>query len=158
MRPVPLAWSLLCSSVIEATLHHKERMAADLLAFHSFTPSYTSAYSPIHMLWGVYRRQVSTIGGATPHLVSMSHQRYVAWATMYMYCMRGYEQWLRASLASVEDLYNVSFRRTARVTGTMWHNVLLFHARALWDEAASSRCAYFWKSCSAHTARHVDRR
>ena len=158
MRPVRLARFLLRSSFIEATLHHKERMAADLLAFHSFTLSYTSAYSLIHVLWGVYRRQVSTIGGATLHMVSMSHQRYGAWATMCMYCMRGHEQWLRASLASVEDLYNVSFRRTARVTRTIWHNVLLSRARALWEEAASSRRAYFLKSCSAHTVRHLDQR
>ena len=95
MRPVRLAGFLLRSSFIEATLHHKERMAADLLAFHSFTLSYTSTYSLIHVLWGVYRRQVSTIGGATLHMVSMSHQRYVAWATMCMYCMRGHEQWHR---------------------------------------------------------------
>ena len=67
----------------------KERMAADLLAFHSFTLSYTSTYSLIHVLWGVYRRQVSTIGGATLHMVSMSHQKYVPWATMGMYYMRG---------------------------------------------------------------------
>ena len=66
-------------------------MAADLLVFHSFTLSYMSAYSLIHVLWGVYRQQVSTIGGATLHMISMSHQRYVAWATMCMYCMRGHE-------------------------------------------------------------------
>ena len=96
----------------------------DLLGFHSFTLSYTSTYSLIHVLWGVNQRQVSTIGEATLHMVSMSHQRYVAWATMCMYCMRGHEQWLRASLTSGEDLYKVSFRRAARDTRTMWHNVL----------------------------------
>ena len=63
MCHVLLARFLLRSSFIEATLHHKERMAADLLAFHSFTLLYTSAYSLIRVLWGVYRRQVSTIGG-----------------------------------------------------------------------------------------------
>ena len=156
MRPVRLARFLLRSSFIEATLHHKERMAADQLAFHSFTLLYTSAYSLIHVLWGVYQRHISTIGGATLHMVSMSHRRYVAWATMCMYCMWGHEQWLRVSLASVEDLYNVSFHRTARVTRTMWHNVLLSRARALWDEAASSWRAHFLKSCSAHTVRHLD--
>ena len=133
-------------------------MATDVLAFHSFTLSYTSVYSFIHVLWGVQRRQVYIIGWATLHMVSMSHQRYVAWATMCMYCMRGHEQWLRASLASVEGLYNISFRRTARVTRTMWHNVLMSRARALWDEAVSSQHAYFLKSCSAHTVRHLDRR
>ena len=56
----------------------------------------------------------------------------------------------------VEDLYNVSFRRTACDTRTMLHNVLLSRARAVWDEAASSRRAYFLKSCSAHTVRHLD--
>ena len=118
MRRVRLARFLLRSSFIEATLHHKERMAADLLAFHSFTKAYTLAYSLIHVLWGVYRRQVSTIGGATLHMVSMSHQRYVAWVAMCMYCMRGHVQWLQASLSSVEDLHHVSFRRTARDTHT----------------------------------------
>ena len=61
-----------------------------------------------------------------------------------------------ASLASTEDSYNVSFRRTVRVTRTMWHNVLMSRARALWDEATSSRRAYFLKSCSTHTVRHLD--
>ena len=77
MCRVRLAQFLLHSSFMEATLQRKERMAADLLAFHSFTPSCTSTYSLIHLLWGVYRRQVSTIGGATLHMVSMSHQKYV---------------------------------------------------------------------------------
>ena len=131
-----LARFLLHSSYVE-------RMAADLLAFHSFTLSYTSTYSLIHLLCSVYRRQVSTIGEATLHMVSMSHQRYVAWAAMCMFCMRGHEQWLRASLTSVEDLYNVSFRGAARDTHAMWHNVLLSRTRALWEEAASFRRAVF---------------
>ena len=120
--------------------------------------AYTSTYSLIHVLWGVYRRQVCTIGGATLYMVSMSHQRYVAWATICMYCMRGHEEWLHASLTSFEDLYHVSLRRTARDTRAMWHNVLLSRTHALWEEAASSRRAYFSKCCSAHTARHVDQR
>ena len=158
MRRVRLARFLLHSFFVEATLHRKERMAADLLAFHSFTLSYTLTSSLIHVLWGVYRRQVSTIGGATLHMVSMSHQKYVAWATMCMYYMRGHEQWLRASLTSVEDLYNVSFRRAARDTRAMWHNVLLPLTRALWEEAASSRRIYFSECRSAHTAHHLDQR
>ena len=158
MRPVRLARSLLHSSFMEATLHQKERMAADLLAFHSFTPSYTSTYSLIHVLWGVNRRQVSTIGGATLHMVSMSHQKYVAWATMCMNYMRGHEQWLRAPLTCVEDLYDVSFRRAARDTRAMWHTVLLSLTRTLWEEAASSRRIYFSECCSAHTTRHLDKR
>ena len=56
MRPVRLARFLPRSSFIEATLHRKERMATDLLAFHSFTLSYTSTHSLIHVLWGVYQR------------------------------------------------------------------------------------------------------
>ena len=119
------------------------------LAFHSFTLSYTSPYSLIHVLWGVYRRQVSTIGGATLHMVSMSHQKYVAWATMCMYCMRGHERWLRASLTSVEDLYKVSFRRVACDTRAMWHNVLLSLTRALWEEAA---CLFFRVLQCAHSS------
>ena len=54
MRPVRLARFLLHSSFIEATLHCKERMAADLLAFHSYTLLYTATYFLIHVLWGVY--------------------------------------------------------------------------------------------------------
>ena len=54
MRPIRFARFLLHSSFMEATLRQKERMAADLLAFHSFTLSYTSTYSWIHVLWGVY--------------------------------------------------------------------------------------------------------
>ena len=91
-------------------------------------------------------------------MVSMSHQKYVAWATMCVYCTRGHEQWLRASLTSVEDLYNVSFRRAARDTRAMWHNVLLSLTRALWEEAASSQRANFSECCSAHTAHHLDQR
>ena len=116
----------------------------------------TSTYSLIHVLWGVHRRQVSTIGGATLHMVSMPHQKYVARATMCMYYMRGDEQWLPASLTSVEDLCNVSFRRAARDTRAMWHNVLLSLTRTLWEEAASLRRIYFSECCSAHTARHPD--
>ena len=158
MRPVRLARVLRHSSFMEATLHQKERTAAELLAFHSFTLSYTLKYSFIHVLWGLYRRQVSTIGGATLHMAWMANQKCVAWATMCMHHMRGHEQWLRATLTSVEDLYNVSFRRAACDTRAMWHNVLLSLTRSLWEEAASSRRIYFSECCSAHTARHLDQR
>ena len=156
--PVRLARYLLCSSFIEATLHRKERMATNLLAFHSFTLSYTSTHSLIHVMWGVYQRQVSTIGRATLHMVSMPHQKYVAWAMMCVYYMRGHEHWLRKSMTSVEDFHHVSFRRAARDTRAMWQDVLLPSIRALWEEAASLRRAYFSECCSAHTACHLDQR
>ena len=156
MRLVRLARFLLCSSFIEATLHRKQRMATDLLAFHSFSPLYTSTHSLIHELWGVYQRQVSTIGGATLHMVSMSHQKYVVWATMCVYYLRGHEHWLRKSMTSVEDFYHASFRRAARDTRAMWQDVLLSFIRALWEEAASLLRAYFSQCYSAHTTYHLD--
>ena len=87
-----------------------------------------------------------------------SHQKYVAWATMCVYCMRGHEHWPRKSMTSVEDFYNVSFRRAARDTRAMWQDVLLSFTRAVWEEAASSRRASFSQCCSAHTTYHLDQR
>ena len=72
MRPVRLARFLLRSSFIEATLHRKERMATDLLALQSFTLSYTSTHSLIHVLWGVYQRQ-PLLSAGQPYIWSRCH-------------------------------------------------------------------------------------
>ena len=77
---------------------------------------------------------------------------------MCVYYMRGHEHWLRKSMTSVEDFYIVSFRRAARDTPAMWQDVLLSFTRALWEEAASLRRAYFSECYSAHTAYHLDQR
>ena len=153
--PVRLTRFLMLSSLVEAALHQNERRAADLLAFHSLTLSYTPTYSLIHMLWGVYHRQVATIAGATLHMISMSHQKYATWATMVVYCMRGHEQRLRTSMASVQDLYIASFRRTTRLIRTLGQDQMVSYTCNLREDASSSWHAYFSEYSSAHTARHL---
>ena len=84
-----------------------------LLTHHSFTLAYAPKLSLFSSLLGVYRRQVRTIGGVTLHHMSMSHQRYTAWASMMVYRMRAHEQWLNRSMEEAARLNDRASRSTS---------------------------------------------
>ena len=101
-----------CASYVQGALCTKADMARALLTHHSFTLAYAPKFSLFSSLLGVYQRQVRTIGGATLHHMSMSHQRYIEWASMMVYRMRAHEQWLNRSMEEAARLYNRAFRST----------------------------------------------
>ena len=80
-------------------------MARALLAYHTCTLSYLPMLTLITTLLGVYHRQARTIGGATLHHASMSHHKYMTWASMMIYRIRAHEQWHHTCMTEAERLY-----------------------------------------------------
>ena len=97
-------------------MHAKMHMARALLTYHNYTLSYLPTLKLATTLLGVYQRQTRTIGGATLHHASMSHQKYMTWASMMAYRMRAHEQWLRTCMGEVERLYRAAFSSTSRLS------------------------------------------
>ena len=95
-------------------MHAKMNMARALLTYHNYTLSCLPTFKPATTLPGVYHRQIRTIGGATMHHASMSHQKYMTWASMMAYRMRAHEQWLRMCMGEAEHLYRAAFSSTSR--------------------------------------------
>ena len=125
--PLLSARYLFRTSCFQGAMHAKVNMARALLAYHTYTLSYLPTLTLITTLLGVYQRQTRTIGGATLHHASMSHQKYMTWASMMIYRIRAYEQWLHTCMTEVERLYRATFSGTSRSIRASY--VELIHSR-----------------------------
>ena len=86
--PLLSARYLFRTSCFQGAMHAKMNIARALLTSHNYTLSYLPTLKLATTLLGVYQHQTCTIGGATLHHASMSHQKYMAWASMMAYRMR----------------------------------------------------------------------
>ena len=112
--PLPSARYLLRTSCIQGAMQAKVNMARALLAYHTYTLSYLPTLTLTTTFLGVYQRQARTIGGATLHHASMSHQKCMTWASMTIYRIRAHEQWLHTCMTEAKRLSRATFSGTSR--------------------------------------------
>ena len=112
--PLLSARYLFRTSCFQGAMHAKVNMARALLAYHTYTLSYLPTLTLITTLVAVYQRQTRTMGGATMHHASMSHQKYMTWASMMIYPIRAHEQWLHTCMTEAGRLYRATFSGTSR--------------------------------------------
>ena len=101
--PLLSARYLFRMSCFQGAIHAKMNMARALLTYHNYTLSYLPTLKLATTLTGVYQRQTRTIGGASLHHASMSHQKYMTWASMMAYRMRAQQQWLRTCMGEADS-------------------------------------------------------
>ena len=145
LRAMVLAWRapllsaryLFRTSCFQGAMHAKVNMARALLAYHTYTLSYLPTLTLITTLLGVYQRQTRTIGGATLHHASMSHQKYMTWASMMIYRIRAHEQWLHTCMTEAERLYRATFSSTSQSIRASYVELIHSRHRAAYESAGA---------------------
>ena len=118
-------------------MHAKMNMARALLTYHNYTLSYLPTLKLATTLLGVYQRQTRTIGGATLHHASMSHLKYMTWASMMAYRMRAHEQWLRTCMGEAERLYRAAFSSTSRSIRSSYAELVHSHHKEAYESSVA---------------------
>ena len=145
LRAMVLAWRapllsaryLFRTSCFQSAMHAKVNVARALLTYHIYTLSYLPTLTLITTLLGVYQRQTRTIGGATLHHASMSHQKYMTWASMMIYRIRAHEQWLHTCMTEAERLYRATLSGTCRSIRASYVELIHSRHRAVYKSAGA---------------------
>ena len=135
--PLLSARYLFRTSCFQAAMHAKVNMAGALLAYHTYTLSYPPTLTLITTLLGMYRRRTRTIGGATLHHASISHQKYMTWASMMIYCILAHEQWLHTCMTEAARLYRATFSGTSRSIRASYVELIHSRHRAAYESAVA---------------------
>ena len=135
--PMLSARYLFRTSCFQGAMHAKMHMARALLTYHNYTLSYLPTLKLATTLLGVYQRQTRTIGGATLHHASMSHQKYMTWASMMAYRMRAHEQWLRTCMGEAERLYRAACSNTSRSIRSSYAALVHSHHKEAYESSVA---------------------
>ena len=132
VNPVPVPHVLL--SGCHACQGEYGSCPARIPYLHPLLPSYAhDDYRPP----GVYQCKTRTIGGATLHHASMSHQKYMTRASMMIYRIRAHEQWLHICMTVAERLYRATFSGTSRSIRASYVEPIHSRHRAAYESAGA---------------------